>query len=193
MKHLRNPFGRSTKDLLETGGWAIVGGVATRAVPENLLSKYNSGAIGYGLNIVTAFGGAWLVGMVLGAESAFGFAVGGVVMTAGRIVQDVFGKTVVQFSMPFGTAAGATTAAAAVPATSAVPTGTSGLGRFGDPGFNLGKYVKNYGFPLPWAPAKNGSKALPAASSSTSTTGPASSAMTKTNAGRFSRQSAAIQ
>ena len=186
MKYLRNPFGRSTKDLLETGGWAIVGGVATRAVPENLLSKYNSGVIGYVLNLATALGGAWGLGMALGNEAAFGFAVGGVVMTAGRIVQDVFGKTVVQFSLPIGQG---TSAAAAVPASSAVPTGTSGLGRFGDPGFNLGKYVKSYAFPLPWAPAKSngGTKAL------TSGSGPASSAMTKTlNGGRFSRTSASI-
>lgn len=141
---LRNPFGKATKDFLATAGWAIVGGVATRAIPENFLSNYNTGAIGYVMNAAVALGGGYGLGAVgLGPDAGFGFALGGVVMLAGRIVSEVFGKTVVQFSYPFG--AGASAPAAAM----AAPTGTSGLGRFGDPAFNLGSYVRPYPFPLP--------------------------------------------
>lgn len=141
---LHNPFGKNTKDFLATAGWAVVGGVATRAIPENFLSNYNTGAIGYVMNAAVAIGGGYGLGAVgLGPDAGFGFALGGVVMLAGRIVSEVFGKTVVQFSYPFG--AGAPASAPAV----AAPTGTSGLGKFGDPAFNLGSYIKPYPFPLP--------------------------------------------
>jgi hypothetical protein len=149
-----NPFGVDTKKVLVVGGWAIVGGVATRAIPENFLSGYNSGVIGYLMNAAIAFGGGYGIHAVGGpawSDSAFGFVVGGVVALAGRIVSDVFGKTVVQFQYPLGAGKGA----AAQP-TAAVPTGTSGLGRFGDPSFNLGRYVKPYGYPLPWWPNRPG-------------------------------------
>lgn len=155
--HRKNPFGVDTKKLLVTSGWAVVGGVASRAIPENLLSAYNTGVIGYVLNAAVAFGGAWALHAIgKWGDAAFGFAVGGIVETGGRIVTDVFGKTVVQFSVPAGLPG-----AAAQPAAAAVPAGTSGLGRFGDPAFNLGRYVKPFNFPLPWWPTRDKALAAP--------------------------------
>jgi hypothetical protein len=135
---------------------AVVAGVAARAIPEKVgaLSSMNSGVVGYGLNFLSGALVAWLLAKTpLGANGGIGGLVGAITMTGGRIVSDKWGKTVVTFNLPQGQGTGA----AAVPAT------MSGMGRFGDPSFNLGKYVKPYNFPLPNDGRRSMVPVLPAA------------------------------
>jgi len=118
-----NPFGISGKDAMAVSLWAIAGGVATRALPQILLKDGNVGIMGYGANAITAGILAWMADRFVGGNAGRGVLIGGVVMTAGRIISDLFGKTLVSFGDVFGT------------------TGTSGLGAHGDPSFDLGVYT----------------------------------------------------
>jgi hypothetical protein len=118
-----NPFGISGKDAVAVSLWAIAGGVVTRALPQLLLKDGNTGIMGYGANALTAGVGAWFADRFVGGNAGRGVLIGGVVMTAGRIISDLFGKTLVSFGDVFGS------------------TGTSGLGAHGDPSFDLGVYT----------------------------------------------------
>jgi len=85
----RNPFGLS-------GGegsrilWGSVGYVAARAVPAMALPSKNSGIMGYGLNLATAFALKFLLKGDMG-DSMF---VGGAVATVTRIVSDQLGTKI---------------------------------------------------------------------------------------------------
>lgn len=150
---MRNPFGETYRNLGEMSIGALIAGIGARAIPEKVdaLSGMNSGFSGYALNLLSGGVIAWLLGKTpLGRNGAVGGAIGAVVMTGGRIVSDQWGKTVVTFSLPQSNQ----------PSAAAVPL--SGMGRFGDPAFNLGKYVKPYNFPLPTS-GKPMVPALPAA------------------------------
>jgi hypothetical protein len=118
-----NPFGISGKDAMAVSLWAIAGGVATRALPQMFLREGNAGIMGYGANAITAGILAWMADRFVGGNAGRGVLIGGVVMTAGRIIADLFGKTLVSFGDVFAT------------------TGTSGLGAHGDPSFDLGLYT----------------------------------------------------
>jgi len=113
-----NPFGIPGGDVLKTAAWAIAGGVATRAIPQMFASQYNTGLLGYGLNLLTASSLAWLGDRFLGANAGRGILLGGLVMFGGRIISDYFGKDVVSF-------------------------GGGLLGAYGDPSFDLGLYEPN--------------------------------------------------
>lgn len=113
-----NPFGLPGGDILKTAAWAIAGGVATRALPQMFLSQYNTGLMGYGLNLLTAAGSAWVAERFLGSNASRGILIGGLVMLGGRIISDYFGKDVVTF-------------------------GGGLLGAYGDPSFDLGLYEPN--------------------------------------------------
>jgi hypothetical protein len=80
-------------------GGAIVGGLGSRIIPENFpfLAKFNSGIKGYGLNLATMFGLAQAVAWGFNESAAEGVYIGGILMTLGRMVQDYYGKTIVQF------------------------------------------------------------------------------------------------
>ena len=142
-RHFRrrsNPlFPVSNREMIEVGGGAIVGGFGARMIPENVpfIHKYNSGLMGYGLNLVTTFVLARLAKWAVGAKAEEGAWVGGLLMTGSRIVSDRFGKTVVTF-------------------------GRMRLGN--DPAFNfarLGKYVQDNLPPLPVPTPYPNSGALP--------------------------------
>jgi len=113
-----NPFGLPGGDILKTAAWAIAGGVATRALPQMFLSQYNTGIMGYGMNLATAAGLAWVGERFLGSNASRGILIGGLVMVGGRIISDYFGKDVVTF-------------------------GGGLLGAYGDPSFDLGLYEAN--------------------------------------------------
>lgn len=138
----RNPFGSNYRNLGEMSLAAVIAGVAARAIPEKVdaLSGMNNGITGYALNFVSGALVAWLLAKTpLRENGGVGGLVGTIAQVGGRIVSDKFGKTVVTFNLPSGQGQGA----------AAVPAQMSGMGRFGDPAFNLGKYVKPYNFPLP--------------------------------------------
>jgi hypothetical protein len=117
-RHRHNPFGITGGDALKTAAWAIAGGVATRALPQMFLPQYNTGIMGYGLNLLTAAGLAWAGDRFMGATAGKGILLGGLVMLGGRIISDYFGKDVVSF-------------------------GGGLLGAYGDPSFDLGLYEPN--------------------------------------------------
>lgn len=113
--------------MLRVTGGALVGGIGARAIPENVpfVTQYNTGILGYGLNLFTTFLLAKLGKWASGPKAEEGVWIGGILMTAGRVVTDRFGKTIVSF-------------------------GATRLGN--DPAFNfhrLGKYVADNLPPLP--------------------------------------------
>lgn len=123
-----NPLGLTGQQIIATSLWAIAGGVATRALPQMFLQASNTGIMGYGANALTAGVLAWAADRFISRNAGQGVLLGGMVMLGGRIVSDLFGKTLVSFGDVFGT----------------TPTaGTSGLGAHGDPSFDLGLYVPN--------------------------------------------------
>lgn len=113
-----NPFGISGGEIVKTAAWAIAGGVATRALPQMFLSQYNTGLMGYGMNLLTAGALSWVGDKFMGANAGRGILIGGLVMLGGRIISDYFGKDVVSF-------------------------GEGLLGAYGDPSFDLGLYEPN--------------------------------------------------
>jgi hypothetical protein len=130
------------RNLGEMSIAAVIAGVGARAIPEKVgaLSGMNNGVTGYALNFLSGGLVAWLLSKTpLRQNGGIGGMVGTVAQVGGRIISDRWGKTVVTFSLPSGQGTGA----------AAVPAQMSGMGRFGDPAFNLGKYVKPYNFPLP--------------------------------------------
>jgi len=120
-----NPLGFTSREVVGLSLWAIAGGVATRAIPQILLKDGNTGIMGYGANALTAGVLAWGADRFIGGSAGKGVLLGGMVMLGGRIIADLFGKTLVSFGDVFGT------------------TGTSGLGAHGDPSFDLGLYTPN--------------------------------------------------
>jgi hypothetical protein len=120
-----NPLGFTSREVVGLSLWAIAGGVATRAIPQLLLKDSNTGIMGYGANALTAGVLAFAADRFLGGSAGKGVLLGGAVMLGGRIIADLFGKTLVSFGDVFGS------------------TGTSGLGAHGDPSFDLGLYTPN--------------------------------------------------
>lgn len=121
----RNPLGLSGQQIAATSLWAIAGGVATRALPQIFLKDGNTGIMGYGANALTAGILAWAADRFISRNAGQGVLLGGMVMLGGRVISDLFGKTLVSFGDVFGT------------------TGTSGMGAHGDPSFDLGIYTPN--------------------------------------------------
>ena len=117
----RNPvLAAPLQQVLPLAGWAIVGGVATRTLPQLLLKDKNTGLYGYGANALTALGVSMALGKFIGSQAGLGSLLGGITMLAGRLIADYFGKTVVEFSSLLGS----------------------------DVSFDLGLYTPSY-FPLP--------------------------------------------
>lgn len=152
-----NPLGFTSREVVGLSLWAIAGGVATRAIPQLLLKDSNTGIMGYGANALTAGVLAFAADRFIGGSAGKGVLLGGAVMLGGRIIADLFGKTLVSFGDVFGT------------------TGTSGLGAHGDPSFDLGLYTpnefvvptvstgENMSVSYPFWPGGGGAPALPVA------------------------------
>jgi hypothetical protein len=87
--HRRNPFGFTGSDGSRIL-WGSVGYVAARAVPAMALPSKNTGIMGYGLNLATAFALKFLLKGDMG-DSMF---VGGAVATVTRIVSDQLGTKI---------------------------------------------------------------------------------------------------
>jgi len=119
-----NPLALPGREIIPIVGWAIVGGIATRALPESFLSSSNTGFMGYIYNGAVAFLGSMALGKFAGPNAGKGWLIGGLVQTVGRIVSDFWGKTLVTFGNPL-----------------------SGLS--GDPAYRLGAYEPSGNFYLP--------------------------------------------
>ena len=102
----RNPqiMGRSPSQLATIVVGLIAGGIGSSVIPNSVLPTYDTGAIGYLLDIATAIGGAMALDRFAKSPNlAQGWLFGGLTMTAGRIFDDYFNKQVVTFSLPTGT------------------------------------------------------------------------------------------
>lgn len=73
-----------------TGG--VANGILTRSGPQLVLGANNTGAIGYGANLITALGGAWVMKAMFGADVGIGAVVGGLSAVAQRIMSDLVGS-----------------------------------------------------------------------------------------------------
>lgn len=88
-----------TSQLIPIAGWAIAGGVATRAIPQMFLREKNTGIMGYAANAVTALGLSWLLGRFAGRNAAVGTLIGGATAIGARLITDFFGPGALQFGM----------------------------------------------------------------------------------------------
>jgi len=81
--------GWGTKDLLYAGGGAVVNAIQCRAVPSYIpqLAAYNSGWLGYGINIAFGSAGAYLIGK-FNRQAGMGAWVGMVVAVVQRMISD---------------------------------------------------------------------------------------------------------
>lgn len=86
-------------ELLPLAGWAIVGGVTTRAVPQAILREKNTGWMGYLANAATAIGSSMLLGKFFGKRAAVGVLIGGTVGVASRMITDFFGPKVLDVGL----------------------------------------------------------------------------------------------
>jgi hypothetical protein len=89
----RNPSGigaiiGSPKNVLEMGVAGLASAVATRQLPQMVLSTNNTGATGYFANAVTALGMTFLAGSVAGPSAGTGAFVGGLVILLDRILTE---------------------------------------------------------------------------------------------------------
>lgn len=149
LRRTKNPFGVTWPKVFEQALEVLIGGFGARLLPQYVASQYNNGAAGYGLNAVsTAL-------LSLGFEyfrkgAGLPVALGGLLMTASRIVSDKWGKTLVTFGLVDQSTGAATgTAAVTSPAAS-----TQALSQ-GDLAFDLRGYKTTY-FPLPTVSAPGG-------------------------------------
>ena len=89
----RNPFGVDSGAITSIL-WGSAGYVAARAVPAMALPNQNSGIMGYGLNLATAF----VMKMVVPGSAGNELFVGGAIATVTRIVSDNLGAKIAGLS-----------------------------------------------------------------------------------------------
>jgi hypothetical protein len=89
----RNPSGISAilgspKDIMVTGVAGLISAVATRQLPQLLLTTANTGIEGYAANLVTALLATWSAGMFAGPKAAWGALTGGMVILLDRVLTE---------------------------------------------------------------------------------------------------------
>jgi hypothetical protein len=89
----RNPSGitailGSPKDIMVTGVAGLISAVATRQLPQLLLTTANTGIEGYAANLVTALLATWGAGMFAGPKAAWGALTGGMVILLDRVLTE---------------------------------------------------------------------------------------------------------
>lgn len=93
-----NPFGGRVGGVAVQALWAIGGGVLTRSLPQAILGTANTGIMGYAANLATAFASSWAAGRFASAGAGDAVLLGGIVMTAGRVIEDFLGQNLVTFA-----------------------------------------------------------------------------------------------
>lgn len=93
-----NPFGGNLGGKAIQALWAIGGGVLTRSLPQAILGDKNSGIMGYAANAATAFVSSIAAGKFFGPSAGENVLLGGIVMTAGRLIEDFLGQQLVTFA-----------------------------------------------------------------------------------------------
>jgi hypothetical protein len=92
-KRRRNPGGigaaiGSPKELLTGAAAGLLSAVATRQVPQMILSTANTGVEGYAANLATALAVTWAAGAFMGPAAARGALIGGTVIVLDRILSE---------------------------------------------------------------------------------------------------------
>ena len=145
----RNPAGSFLPDfkgLAIATAYLAGGGVTARSLPQLLVPQYNTGFVGYGMNFLTTFITAGLIGKWRGSAAQMNWMLGGFAFTLSRIIDDYAGLNILQFAQ-FN------------------PSGTALLS--GDGSYGMAGIYADMAFPLP----SNSLRALPPGASPT---GPAS-------------------
>ena len=88
----RNPFFETGE--LSTIMWGTVGAVGARAIPAMVLSSKNSGLMGYGLNLASAFALKFVGNMTVGKNAGSEMFIGGAISTLLRAVTDNLGAKI---------------------------------------------------------------------------------------------------
>lgn len=83
-KTRRNP---SMSGILPVVGGVVVGGLASRMLPQTFLGASNTGVMGYAANAGVALVGGWAVGK-WNKQAGMGFVAGGLAGLAIRVYQD---------------------------------------------------------------------------------------------------------
>jgi len=78
----------SPKDILTGGVAGLVSAIATRQLPQMLLSTANTGVEGYAANAVTALAMTWLAGTFAGPAAGRGALIGGSVILLDRVLSE---------------------------------------------------------------------------------------------------------
>lgn len=87
------------------------GGITARSLPQLVIPQYNTGWLGYGLNLLTTGLSAALIGKWRGAAASRPWLLGGFAFTLSRIIDDFAGLKILSFAQytpPFELAGDAT-------------------------------------------------------------------------------------
>lgn len=87
------------------------GGITARSLPQLLVAQYNTGWLGYGMNLLTTAVSAFLVGKWQGQAASRPWLLGGFAFTLSRIIDDYAGLKILSFAQytpPFQLAGDAT-------------------------------------------------------------------------------------
>lgn len=76
------------KDVLTVGVAGLAAALATRQLPQMLLSTANTGMEGYAANLATALVATWLAGAFAGPKAAWGAITGGMVILLDRVLSE---------------------------------------------------------------------------------------------------------
>jgi hypothetical protein len=92
-KKRRNPTGLgatigSPKDLITGGVAGLASAIATRQLPQLVLSTGNTGVEGYAANLLTALVATWAAGTFAGPAAGRGALIGGMVILLDRVLSE---------------------------------------------------------------------------------------------------------
>ena len=103
MRHHRrrrsNPeFLSNLKGMTIRVAYLAGGGIMARSLPQLLVPQYNTGFMGYGMNLLTTAVSAALVGRWKGAPASQDWMLGGFAFTLSRIIDDYAGFKLLTFA-----------------------------------------------------------------------------------------------
>ena len=96
----RNPIAAfaDLKRLAFDAAYLAGGGVTARSVPQLLLAQYNTGFLGYGLNLLTGVVTSALIGKWRGPQAARPWLLGAFAFTLSRVIDDYAGLKILSFA-----------------------------------------------------------------------------------------------
>ena len=117
--------GLAMKAVYLTGG-----GITARSVPQLFVPQYNTGFLGYGLNLLTTALSSAVVGKLRGPAASEPWLLGGFAFTVARIIEDYAGLQILRFAQytpPFQLAGDASYGMAGIYATVSYPLPSDSL------------------------------------------------------------------